>query len=236
MYESNQSQNPFVVADAAPAARAVFIRKTYAHAAVSILLFAALESVILRLEVTRQATAAVLSAPFGWLAVLGGFMVAGWLARSLAARSDSQAKQYLGLGLFIVAQAIIFAPLLLVAIAQSGSGTLIFSAAVMTLLLFGGLTATVFITRKDFSFLRTALMVGGFVALGAIVFAIFAGIDLGFWFALAMIVFACAAILYDTSNVLQHYREDQYVGASLELFASIALLFWYVLRLLMSRE
>ena len=29
-------------------------------------------------------------------------------------------------------------------------------------------------------------------------------------------------------------RTDQHVGAALELFASVALLFWYVLRLLMS--
>lgn len=232
----SESQNPFVVADATAESRAGFIRRTYTHLALAILAFAGLETVILQLDVTRELSVKILSAPYGWLGVLGAFMVASWMARSLAARSDSKAKQYLGLGLFVVAEAVIFAPLLLLAIYQSGSGTLVFNAAVMTLLLFGGLTATVFITRKDFSFLRTGLMVGGFIALGAIVFAIIFGVDLGFWFALGMIVFACAAILYDTSKVLHHYREDQHVGAALELFASIALLFWYVIRLLMSRD
>ena len=53
---------------------------------------------------------------------------------------------------------------------------------------------------------------------------------------LAMVAFAGAAILYDTSNVLRHYPEDRYVAASLELFASTALMFWYVLRLLSSRR
>jgi FtsH-binding integral membrane protein len=49
-----------------------------------------------------------------------------------------------------------------------------------------------------------------------------------------MVLFAGAAILYSTSNVFLHYRTDQYVAASLSLFASIALLFWYILRILLS--
>ena len=53
-------------------------------------------------------------------------------------------------------------------------------------------------------------------------------------FSAAMIVFACGWILYDTSNVLHHYRIGQHVAASLALFASVALLFWYVLRLVMA--
>jgi FtsH-binding integral membrane protein len=51
-----------------------------------------------------------------------------------------------------------------------------------------------------------------------------------------MIGFAGAAVLYDTSNILHHYPEDRYVAASLQRFASIALMFWYVLRLFMSRD
>ncbi len=51
-----------------------------------------------------------------------------------------------------------------------------------------------------------------------------------------MIGLAGAAILYDTSKVLRDYPEDRYVAASLQLFASVALMFWYVLRLFMSRD
>jgi len=104
----------------------------------------------------------------------------------------------------------------------------------MTLLLFDGLTATVFISRKDFSFLGSTLCVVGFIALGLIVFAAFFPIDLGVWFSVGMIVFASAAILYDTSKALFRYDEDQYIIAALEIFASVALLFWYMIRLLMS--
>jgi FtsH-binding integral membrane protein len=93
-----------------------------------------------------------------------------------------------------------------------------------------------FVTRKDFSFLRGMLMWGGVVAMLAIVGGILFGFELGTWFSVAMIGFAGAAILYDTSNVLHHFPEDRYVGAALQLFASVALMFWYVLRLFMSRD
>ncbi len=91
-------------------------------------------------------------------------------------------------------------------------------------------------TRKDFSFLRGVLMWGGVVAMLAIVGGILFGFELGTWFSVAMIGFAGAAILYDTSNVLHHFPEDRYVGAALQLFASVALMFWYVLRLFMSSD
>jgi len=58
--------------------------------------------------------------------------------------------------------------------------------------------------------------------------------SLGIIFSAAMVLFASAAILYDTSQVLHHYRTNQHVAASLSLFASVALLFWYVLRIVMS--
>ena len=51
-----------------------------------------------------------------------------------------------------------------------------------------------------------------------------------------MIGFAGAAVLYDTSNIMLHYPEDKYVAASMQLFASIAMMFWYILRLFMNRN
>ncbi len=104
----------------------------------------------------------------------------------------------------------------------------------MTLVGFSGLSWVAFATRKDFSFLGGLLRWGGIVALLAIVGAVVFGVQLGTWFSLAMIAFAGAAVLYDTSNVIHHFPEDRYVAASLALFASVALMFWYVLRFLMS--
>ena len=69
-----------------------------------------------------------------------------------------------------------------------------------------------------------------------IVAAVIFGFELGVFFSVAMVGLAGGAVLHDTSKVLHHYPEDRYVAASLELFASVALMFWYVLQLFMSRE
>ncbi len=110
------------------------------------------------------------------------------------------------------------------------------SAATITLIAFTGLTAVAFLSRKDFSFLGGILRWAGVLALVAIVGGLLFGFHLGTWFSVAMVGFAGAAILYDTSNVLRVFPEDRYVAAALELFASVALMFWYVLRLVMSRD
>jgi FtsH-binding integral membrane protein len=144
--------------------------------------------------------------------------------------------QYAGLGLFIVAEAIIFMPLLYMAAYYAKDPGVIMKAGITTAFVFGGLTFAAFATKKDFSFLRGFLMVGGFVAIGIIVVSILFGFDLGTIFAGAMAIFASVAILYNTSNIIHHYRTDQYVSASLSLFASVALLFWYILQIFMNRD
>lgn len=233
MYQ--ESTHPFAVAQAGGNAKAAFIKKTYAHLAGAVLAFIGVEIALFSTPIAGKIAALVFeSGSIGWLGFLGAFMLSGWMARSMAV-SGSRATQYAGLSLYVVAEALIFVPLLYLAVYYS-SPEVLTNAVIMTLTLFAGLTATVFITRTDFSFLKTALTVGGFVAIGAILCGALLGFNLGLWFSVAMIVFACAAILYDTSTILHHYHEDQYVGASLQLFASVALLFWYILRLLMSRD
>jgi FtsH-binding integral membrane protein len=91
-------------------------------------------------------------------------------------------------------------------------------------------------TRRNFSFLRAALMWGGVLALVAIVAGAIFGWQMGTWFSVLMIGFAGAAVLYDTSNIIHEYPEERYVAAALQLFASIALMFWYVLRMFMGRN
>ncbi len=81
-----------------------------------------------------------------------------------------------------------------------------------------------------------AVVFGGLAAMGLIVVGIVFQFSLGPIFTYAMIALACGYILYHTSNVLHHYRIGQHVAASLALFASVALLFWYILRLFMSRD
>ncbi|MDB9529502.1 Bax inhibitor-1 family protein [Oscillatoria sp. CS-180] len=221
------------VAQAPPSDRALFIRRTYTHLAGAIAAFIAIEYILFTTGIAGAITNMLAGSRFVWLAILGGFALLGWFARSLIARAKSGEQEYLGLGIYIVAEAIIFAPILYIAAYVVGNDVLPIAVA-LTLLLFAGLTAIAFTTRRDFSFLRGFLTVGGFVALGLIVCSVIFGFTLGLIFSGAMVIFASAAILYDTSKVMHHYSTTQHVVAALELFASVALLFWYVLRIVMA--
>ena len=212
--------------------RAHFIARTYNHLFGAIVMFVLLEIAYFKTGVAAKMAEAMLSV--NWLFILGGFMVVSWLASRFAHRSTSIGAQYLALLASVGLWSVMFVPLLYVAEFHA-PGT-ISRAAGVTLVGFVALTAIAFISRKDFSFLRTVLMWGGLVALGLIVAGGLFGFDLGTFFVVGMIGLAGAAILYDTSNVIHHFPVDRHVGAALELFASVALMFWYVLQLLMSRD
>lgn len=228
--QAAQSYTPVSALGVEP--RSTFISRTYGHVALAILGFGAIETYLFNSGLAYEIAPRMLGV--NWLLILGAFMVVGWLASHVAHRVESKPMQYLALAGFVVAEAIIFLPMLFMAMVTEPA--IIESAAGVTLLGTGGLTAVAFITRKDFSFLRGILVWGGILALVAIVSSVLFGFEMGTWFSVAMIGFAGAAVLYDTSNVLHHYPEDRYVAAALELFASIALMFWYVLRLFLSRD
>ena len=211
--------------------RSTFINRTYNHLMGAIVGFTLFEVWLFSSGLAEPIAKAMSGS---WLLVLGGFMLVSWFATRLAHKSESLAAQYAGLAAMVVAYGVLFAPMLY--IANSMANGVIQSAAGVTLLGFMGLTAVAFTTRKDFSFLSGMLRWGGILALLSIVAGVFFGFQLGTWFSVAMVGFAGAAILYDTSNVLHHYPEDRYVAAALQLFASVALMFWYVLRIFMSRD
>lgn len=230
--------NPDVFPQAIPAAeldtnsRGRFISRTYNHLFGAIVAFTLIEIALFKSGAAETMARAMLST--NWLLILGGFVVVSWIARGVAHRATSSAMQYAALAGYVVAQAVIFVPLLYVADRYAPGA--ITSAAAITFVAFTALTLVVFFTRKDFSFLRGILMWGGIIAIATIIGGAVFGFQLGTFFSVAMVALAGASILYDTSNVLHHYPEDRYVGAALELFASVALMLWYVLRLLMSRR
>jgi FtsH-binding integral membrane protein len=224
-------------AEAAPADRASFIRKTYTLLAVAILAFIAVEGFLFVSGIASVIATVIFSGGMiGWLVVLGLFMGVSFLANRWATSETSSTTQYFGLGIFIIAEAIIFVPLIMVATYYSGDASVLMKAGVVTLGLFLGITLTVFITRTDFSWLGPILAIGGFAALGFIVASAIFGFTLGNVFAFIMVAFAGTAILYETSNVLHRFNTKQHVAASLTLFASIALLFWYILSIFSSRD
>jgi FtsH-binding integral membrane protein len=213
--------------------RAAFLVRTYAHLAGAVFAFVALEAVYFATGIAQAFSSFILGlGGFAWLIVLAAFIGVSWVADRWARSDTSQQTQYAGLGLYVVAESVIFMPLLTVA-AYAGSPSVIPTAAVTTLVLFGGLTGVVFLTRKDFSFLRGILGIGGIAAMALIVVSILFGLDIGTFIAWFVLALAAGYVLYTTSNALHHYRTDQHVAVALSLFASIALMFYYVLVLLM---
>lgn len=234
MFDTSNPYSPHydVVAASAEAERTTFIRKTYLHLAVAVGAFVLLEAALMSVFSAQAIAQFFLSSKWMMLAVLGGFVAVSWVANAWAQSSSSRGMQYAGLSLYVVAEAVVFLPMMSLSIALDPKLPL--QAGLITLILFGGLTAIAFLTKADFSWMGRVLCLIGIAAFALAVAGLCFGFSLGLWFSAAMIVFAGAYILYDTSNIMHHYNTDQYVAASLALFASVALLFWYVLRLLMS--
>jgi uncharacterized protein len=229
-------RRPQAVAAALPVARmgaearSTFLVRTYLHLYAAIVAFTLIEAFLFVTGLARVIAIGMLSV--SWLVVLGGFVIVSWIASHVAHRTTSLPAQYLALGAYVVAEAIVFVPLLF--IAEYYAPGAIGASALITLVGFGLLTGMVFWTRQDLSFLGSLLRWAFAVALMLIVAATLFGFQLGTFFSVAMVGLAGAAILHDTSNVLHHYPEDRYVAAALELFASVALMFWYILRLFLS--
>jgi uncharacterized protein len=213
--------------------RSDFIWKCYAHVIGAILAFAGIEAYLFSSGIADRIAIPMLNS---WMMVMIAFIAVSWGATHMAHRLESITSQYAVFGIFVVAEALIFAPMLWMAMQMDPSGSMIESAGTVTLFGCGALVATVMITRKDFSFLRGVLVWGFFLVLGLIAASWIFGWNLGTWFSVGMIGFAGVAILYDTSNIMHHYPQDKYVAASMALFASIAMMFWYILRLFMSRD
>ena len=223
-----------IVANAAESERAGFIKRTYLHVAGAIAVFALLETALIQMGVAHKFMGLLSLSSFSWLIVLGAFMLISTVANNWAHSGVSREKQYMGLALGVVGYAIIFMPMILMALIRDPSGTLLQNAAVVTAALVGGLTFTAFSTKINFSFMGRFLMIGGFVAMGLIVASMLFGFSLGLWFSGAMILFAAGSVLYSTSNIIHEFNTQQHVAASLSLFSSVGLLFWYILQFMMS--
>jgi len=213
--------------------KASFYRKTYIHVALAILAFIFVETALL-MVVPTELIMGMVSQKYVWLLIIGGF----WLASMLAEKwtmASSRSMQYAGLGFYVLLEAIIFLPLIYIAVVYTG-GKVILQAGLITFMLFLGLTGVALTSKRDFSFLRSFIVIGGFISLGLIIAGMLFGFNLGLWFSVGMVFLAGASILYQTNQLKNVYTTEQYVGASLQLFSSVMLLFWYVLRILMSRK
>ena len=218
------------------AARATFLKKTYVHLGLAIVLFIIVEALLLRAPFISSLVQAMAGGGISWLIVLALFMGVAYGADKLARSQAGAGVQYLGLGLYVLAQALIFAPLLLYATQAPGGDGILTTAAMVTLGVSGGLTGYVLISGVNFSWLRGVVMVGGIAAMLTIVGSIIFGFHLGIFFAGLMVLLAASMLLYQTSAAMHDWRTDQYVAASLGLFASVMMMFYYVVVFLMNRD
>ena len=229
------------VAAASADVRADFIKRTYLTLGAAIGVFLVISAFLVFSGLAVTIANVMTMGRFAWLITLGLFMGASYLGENMAINGASRMAQMLGLGIVVVAWSIIFTPIILFAIAVSMESTgdplsILGPGLGITAVLFGGLTGVVLLTKKDFSFLRSVVMFGGFAAMILIVASLIFGFELGIMFCWAMVALASVSILYKTSQVLHVYRTDQHIAAATTLFASFALLLWYVLRILSSRR
>jgi uncharacterized protein len=230
--------------------RVAFLRKTYGLLGIALVGFAVLTAGMMRFatETSLRFSAWAFTGQLNWLLVIGLFMVVGYIARRLALAETSRGLQLVGLGIFVAAEALLLQPLLWVLIFRFGdramlssgvllsghAGSILMQAVVITLAIFIGLTLTVFITKKDFSFLGGILTIASFAVLGVILASMLFGFSLGALFCGVVILIMAGYILYQTSLVMSVFPPTAYVAGALMLFSTIATLFWYVLQLLMS--
>jgi FtsH-binding integral membrane protein len=217
-------------------ARSAFLVKVYQHLLGAVVAFVLFETLLFATGAAEGLYDLIAGSGPTWLLILGGFMVVNWMATSAAHDLWNPARQYAGLFGLAAAEAVIFAPFLYLVFNVEGGGSVtVASAAAVTAIGFAGLTAVGLLTRTDLSFIRPMLLWGGVVAIVLILAAVLFGLELGVWFSVAMIGLAGGSILYQTQTILRTYPEEAYVGASVQLFASVMLLFWYVLRLFSRR-
>jgi len=234
--------NPFVVADAPAADRAAFFRRTYGLVAIGFAAFAALLAIFfVGFDHKSGIAFALFSGLFSMMRSLGGWsillvMLAFWgattVAQSLAFNRASRTSQYAGLGLYVVLEALIFIPLIgyVILSTKGNASTVLVPAGIVTGGMIAGLTALVFMTNLDFSFLKVAIILGSFAALAIVLVAAIAGLSLGAWFSIAMIVLMATVILYQTNEIKNTLETDQHVAAAFILFSSFVTLLFYVIR------
>ncbi|WP_026775488.1 Bax inhibitor-1 family protein [Polaribacter sp. Hel_I_88] len=231
----NTFENKTLLIESTDEVRVAFYKKTYAHVAGGVLLFVLFEYLLLQSDSIVEFMLSMTEG-WRWLVMLGGFMLITSYAESTVLKTADKNIQYMAYALYVFAQALIFVPLLAIAIYYTESVDLIQQATIVTLGLFVGISSIVFITKKDFSFIKTGLTIGFFIAMGLIIAGTLFGFNLGLWFSVAMCLLAGGSILYQTSNLVNKFGTEDYIPASLGLFASLMLLFWYVLQIFMSRD
>jgi FtsH-binding integral membrane protein len=232
--------------------RVMFLRKTYAHLGGALIAFAVVTAAMMKYatELSLKLSFAGTGGVGAFILVIGLFMLVNWGAQRLAMSETSRGLQYLGLGLAVVLWSVLAQPMIWYTIVKFGHTSEIVSgdgihaalsakaalvlgeATIVTLAIFIGLTITVFLTKKDFTFLRGILTISVFALIGVSLASMIFGFSMGMIWSGLVILLMAGYILYQTSLVASYFRPTQHVAAAVMLFTTVVTLFIHVLRIL----
>lgn len=213
--------------------RAAFVMRVYQHVLAAVGAFVAIEALFFMTGVAEGLYDFFFASGGRWLLMLGAFMIGQWFVSNAVSDLANPSRQYAGLFGSAAIYAVLFAPFLHYVYKVQDAGSTVAAAAGITAIGFAILSVVAFATRKDLSFLRPMVMWGFGGALLLIIGSVIFGFNLGVWFSVAMIVLSGAAILYQTQTIIRTYPATAYVAGAVQLFGSLMMMFWYVLRLLM---
>ncbi len=225
MHDNPHSLHHVAAASAAADERAAFLQRTYSWLLAGIFSFAATLWAVASIPQAQELAINIYrGGPLLFIAILFG---AGFVVHRVAEKSPINVVAYFA---YTVLFGLLLAPPVLY-YAATGANILT-QAALVTTLVFSGLTAFVFLSGRDFSFLRGALAIGLFALIGVSIAGWLFGFNTGLWGSAAGVLLFSGYILYDTSRILRHYPTTAHIPAAIALFVSVILLFQNLLHLL----
>jgi modulator of FtsH protease len=202
-------------------ARLAYIRKVYSYFGLAIA--AAIGGVLVSLNTSLVYFFA--NSPIISLILMLGTV---WFA-SRSADNPATALPTLTLATF-VSGAVVSPMIFLVAGAQ-GFGA-VYSAALLTGTVFGGLTLYTWVSKKDFSYMGASLMIGLFLVIGVALVNMFVqSSTLSLAGAIVSVILFSGFILYDTSRILRQPHLVPPTLAALSLYLDFLNLFMAILRI-----
>lgn len=230
---NNQNNQPnafatstgWTVAQSSAEVRMAFIQKTYVLFLAGILAAIVMGGITLNTPLFGIAQALLGIPLLAFLLMMGGAWIAGAVSRT-------EGLNYVALFGFTAFVGFIMAPLLYMF--EGAFPGIVAQAAFLSVLVFGSLTAYVFVSKKDFSFLGGMLFVG-LIALiiGGLANAFFFhSAGAGYWMAWVSLFLFSGFVLYDTSQIIHRYDAQGYCAAALDLFLDFFNIFMAILRIL----
>jgi FtsH-binding integral membrane protein len=224
-------QNPFssstgwTVAESPAEVQSAFILKTYA------LFFAGILAAVVMGGITLNTPLYDIALMLRQIPLLAcGLLIVGGIAAQAVSRIEG--LNYAALFGFTSLVGFLLTPI--VDRYESMFPGIVAQAGFLTVVIFGALTAYVFVTKKDFSFMGGMLCVGGiglFIAILANAFW-FQSAGIGYWIAWISLFLFSGFVLYDTSQIIHRHDPKSYCAAALDLFIDFYMIFMSLLQIL----